>query len=98
MLFDVVTTEAFTDWLDGVSDEVAKAAIAMRIVRVGSGLLGNVRSVGEGVSELKVDVGQGYRVYFTIRHLELVVLLCGGTKKSQGKDIRRAKKLAAQLE
>jgi putative addiction module killer protein len=93
-LMDIKQTEAFTKWLDGVRDNQAKAAIALRIRRVTLGNLGAVRSVGKGVSEIKVDVGQGYRVYFTIRGQVVVILLCGGTKSSQSRDIEKAHNLA----
>jgi len=98
MEYDVETTEAFDAWLDSLTDDKAAAAIAMRIVRLGAGLLGDVRSLGDGVSEMKVNVGQGYRTYFTIRGRKLVILLMGGTKQTQKRDIKAAKAMVADLE
>lgn len=87
-------TEAFTEWLRQLRDERARARINVRLRRLSEGNAGQVRSVGGGVSELKIDYGPGYRVYFTRRGLEIVVLLCGGDKGSQSRDIEAAKKLA----
>ena len=75
----------------------AQCAINVRLVRLEAGLLGDVRSFGGMVSELKIDVGAGYRVYFTRRAEELVILLHGGDKGSQDRDIARAKEMAADL-
>jgi putative addiction module killer protein len=72
--------------------------IAQRIIRVQSGLLGDVKPVGGGVSELRVDHGLGYHVYFAHRGRVLIILLCGGDKRTQQRDIERAKALAAELE
>lgn len=74
------------------------ARIAQRLVRLQAGLLGDVKSVGGGVMELRVDAGPGYRVYFVQRERVLVVPPCGGDKKSQGRDIERAKGLVEELE
>ena len=87
-------TEAFRDWRDGLRDKSAKVAIARRIDRLALGNLGDVKPVGEGVSEMRIDYGPGYRVYFTRRGMELVLLLCGGDKSTQDKDIKQAKDLA----
>jgi len=95
---DTKQTPEFAKWLKGLKDRKAYRAITIRIARVEAGLLGNARSVGGQVSELKVDVGPGYRVYFTIRGQQIVILLCGGTKGSQERDIEKAKELAASLE
>jgi putative addiction module killer protein len=91
-------SEAFNDWFSGLKDLTAKKRIAQRLVRVQAGLLGDVRPVGEGVSELRVDYGPGYRVYFVRRGSELVVLLCGGDKSTQDRDIRWAKSMAKELD
>jgi putative addiction module killer protein/probable addiction module antidote protein len=77
-------------WLDGLPDRAARGAILARIVRLKRGLFGDRRSVGDRVSELKVDVGQGYRLYYTMSGRTLVLLLCGGSKKTQKADIRKA--------
>lgn len=79
------------DWLSGLRDRKARAAIDARIARLRLGLVGQVREVGEGVHELKVDVGQGYRVYFGNVSNVVVLLLCGGDKRTQKTDIKRAK-------
>jgi putative addiction module killer protein len=90
-------TGEFARWLKSLRDEQAAAKIAQRIVRVQSGLLGDVKPVGEGVSELRIDWGPGYRVYFARQGLVLVILLCGGDKGTQKADIRQAKQMAADL-
>jgi putative addiction module killer protein len=90
-------TEEFARWLKSLRDERAAAKIAQRIVRLQSGLLGDVKPVGAGVSELRIDYGAGYRVYFVNRGRTLVILLCGGDKGTQTADIRRAKALAADV-
>lgn len=97
MAYDVETTDEFDSWLEGLADDQAKEAIATRIVRVQSGLFGDYVSVGDKVSELRIHCGPGYRVYYTLRGKLLVILLAGGTKRSQKKDIRKAKELAAGL-
>ena len=91
-------TETFEDWFKSLGDENAKRRIAQRLVRVQAGLLGDVKPVGEGVSELRVDYGPGYRLYFVRRGKETVVLLCGGEKGSQDRDIRVAKAMAKEIE
>ena len=96
-MITVRQTGEFARWLKSLRDERAAAKIAQRIVRVQSGLPGDVKPVGEGVSELRIDHGPGYRVYFARRGLVLVILLCGGDKGTQKADIRRAKQMAADL-
>jgi putative addiction module killer protein len=93
----VLTTEAFGTWLSDLRDGQGRARIQARIDRAAAGNLGNCASVGEGVSEMKIDVGPGYRVYFVQRGLELIILLAGGDKSTQAKDIALAKELARQL-
>jgi putative addiction module killer protein len=90
-------TEVFADWLNGLRDRVGQQRIAIAIARLANGH-GVTKSVGDGVSEIKLTYGPGYRVYFTWRGSELIVLLCGGDKSTQAKDIAKAKKIAAQLE
>lgn len=80
-----------TDWLGRLRDTRARAQIEVRLRRVSAGNFGNCKSVGEGVSELKVDIGTGYRVYFGRHGQTLVILLCGGDKGSQQTDIAQAK-------
>lgn len=88
----------FTKWLDDLTDAKVKAVVAARVRRLSFGMLGDVAPVGEGVSELRIHLGAGWRVYFAQRGAELIVLLAGGSKKSQATDIRRAKALAKTLE
>ncbi|NKC30205.1 type II toxin-antitoxin system RelE/ParE family toxin [Falsiroseomonas selenitidurans] len=91
-------TAAFEAWLDGLKDSSAKARVLVRIDRMQNGNFGDWKSVGDGVSELRITYGPGYRVYFTQRGAVLVVLLGGGTKARQSRDIAAAKAVAAGLE
>ena len=91
-------TEAFGKWLDGLNDIRARARILVRIERLAAGHPGDTQPVGSGVSEMRIDYGPGYRVYFCQRGREIVILLAGGTKRSQSTDIRRAQQLAQNLE
>ena len=87
-------TAAFADWLRRLRDDRARARIAQRIDRLARGNPGDVAAVGDGVSELRIDYGPGYRVYFVQRGDVVAILLCGGNKRSQAKDIATAKRLA----
>lgn len=89
--------EPVTQWLDGLRDKTASAAIRMRLRRIEAGNFGDFKSVGEGVSELRIDVGAGYRVYFGRRGQDIVILLCGGDKRSQEADIQNAKRYWAEF-
>jgi putative addiction module killer protein len=86
----------FADWLDGLRDERAFARIVDRINRLASGNPGDVKPVGEGISEMRINYGQGYRVYFLQRKDVVIVLLNGGDKSSQSYDIMKAKRLARE--
>ena len=97
MSYTVETTGAFDDWLEGLADPVGREAVVTRIVRMEAGLFGDAAPVGDKVSELRIHVGPGYRVYFTNVGQRVVILLCGGDKGSQKRDISRAKALAAQI-
>jgi putative addiction module killer protein len=97
-MFELRQTDAFSAWYDTLADRKAQERIAQRLVRLQSGLLGDVKPVGEGVSELRIDHGPGYRVYFVQRGMVLIILLCGGDKKTQARDIQRAKALKAEVE
>ncbi|WP_460372752.1 type II toxin-antitoxin system RelE/ParE family toxin [Pseudomonas sp. Tul1A2] len=97
MNYLIQQTAAFQVWHRSVRDLRAKVAIARRIDRASTGNLGDVKSVGDGVSEMRVDVGAGYRVYFTMRNGAVIVLLAGGDKSSQSADIRRAQKMAKEV-
>ena len=96
-MIEVRQTDLFKDWFASLVDSNARRRIAQRIVRLQSGLLGDVKPVGEGVSELRIDDGPGYRLYFVRRGTDVVILLCGGDKRSQERDIIRAKTLAAEV-
>ena len=96
MNYDVVKGDRFLRWLTRLRDRRAQARILVRIDRMEEGNFGDHRSVGGGVSELRVNVGQGYRIYYTIRQQRLVILLCGGDKASQQRDIRRAQQMARE--
>ena len=90
-------TKVFLDWIASLRDSRAIARIAARIDRLSLGNPGDVRPVGDGVSEMRIDYGPGYRDYFVRRAAEIVVLLCGGDKSSQSTDIAYAKRLAQEV-
>ena len=92
-MLKIERTEIFASWARSLKDDRAKARVAIRIDRLALGNPGNVEPVGGGVSELKIEYGPGYRVYFGQLGEDLILLLCGGTKKGQSKDIRQAKLL-----
>lgn len=96
-MIEVRKTDAFARWLDNLPDIQVRARVQARIERLVAGNPGDVEPVGEGVSELRIDYGPGYRVYFKKRGRELVVLLAGGDKDTQSKDIKRALRLARNL-
>lgn len=97
-MYRVEKTETFESWLDGLRDRRARARarIAQRLLRVEEGLLGDFRSLGDGVSELRIDYGPGYRLYFTIRGKVVIILLCGSNKRDQRAAIRAAKDMARE--
>jgi len=90
-------TGEFKEWIRGLKDRIAQAVINARIRRVSAGNFGDVEPVGGNVSELRIDYGPGYRVYFTKRGREIVLLLCGGDKSSQSRDVKIARKIADSL-
>lgn len=94
---EIRKTETFAKWLDGLADINARARIQVRIERLAHGNPGDVKPVGEGVSELRIDYAVGYRVYFTMRERAVVILLAGGDKRTQAADIRIALRLARNL-
>jgi putative addiction module killer protein len=96
-MIEIRKTEIFAKWLDGLDDIRARARIQVRIERLAAGNPGDVAPVGEGVSELRIDYGPGYRVYYKQFREFLVVLLAGGDKQTQTKDIRVALRLARDL-
>jgi putative addiction module killer protein len=87
----------FTAWLDGLKDNRVRGAVVERIKRLSFGLLGDFKAIGNGVLELRIDLGAGWRIYYTQNGTQIVVLLAGGSKRTQKKDIQRAKALAASL-
>lgn len=95
-MLEIKQTATFQKWEHALKDRRAKAAIAARIFRLANGLAGDVTSVGQGISELRIHHGPGYRVYFRQHGQELIILLCGGEKGSQGRDIEKAKQLAKE--
>ena len=97
-VFTVLTTDTFDHWRAGLRDRQARMRITARLKRVEQGNLGDAKSVGGGVSELRIAYGPGYRLYFTRRGLELIVLLCGGAKSTQAQDVKAAQAIALQLE
>lgn len=97
MAWEVRQTPVFAEWLSDLKDVMSRAIIVRRIARVASGNMGDVRTLGEGVSELRIDHGPGFRVYFVRRGEALIVLLCGGDKDTQARDILRAKALAQEV-
>jgi putative addiction module killer protein len=96
-MIEVRTTTVFDAWLRALRSGTDRAIIAKRIARLARGLFGDVEAVGEGVSELRIHHGPGYRVYFTQQGNTVVVLLCGGDKGSQSRDIVRAKEIAQEV-
>jgi putative addiction module killer protein len=96
-MIEIRQTEVYARWIAGVADDRARARIEVRVYRLSLGNPGDVKPVGEGISEMRIDYGPGYRVYLTRRGKALVILLCGGDKRTQARDIDTAKVLARQL-
>jgi putative addiction module killer protein len=95
--YEIHQTETYKKWRSSLKDGRTRAAIALRVERLACGNAGDVKPVGGGVSELRIDHGPGYRVYFKKHGKVLIILLCGGDKSTQENDIRRAKRLAEGL-
>ena len=93
----VETTEDFAGWLKGLRDQIAKAKIAKRIDRLAHGNPGDVKPVGHGISEMRIDHGPGYRLYYCQTGATVLLILCGGDKSSQASDIAKAKELKDNL-
>jgi putative addiction module killer protein len=96
-MIEIRKTDIFAKWLDGLNDIRARARILVRIERLAAGNPGDVQPVGEGVSELRIDYGPGYRVYYKKQGRKVVILLAGGDKNTQAKDIKTALRLARNL-
>jgi putative addiction module killer protein len=97
-MYSIRPLAVFTAWLDELEDEAVRGVVVARIKRLEHGLMGDVAPVGDGVSELRIHLGAGWRLYFTQRGSQIIVLLVGGSKRTQTQDIKRAKKLAALLD
>lgn len=96
-MIEIRKTETFAKWIDGLSDIRARARILVRIERLAAGNPGDVKPVGENISELRIDYGPGYRVYYKKTGQTIVVVLAGGDKRTQKKDIKKAQQLANNL-
>lgn len=96
-MIELRQTFTFSEWLGGLRDASARARIVVRLRRMETGNFGDVKAVGEGVNEMRIDHGPGYRVYFVRSGETVVVLLCGGDKRRQQADIARAKQMAKEL-
>ncbi len=94
---EIRKTEVYAKWLDGLRDVHARARILVRVERLAAGNPGDVKPVGEGVSELRIDYGPGYRVYYKKQGQDVVVLLAGGDKRTQASNIKTALRLARNL-
>jgi len=97
-MYSIKPLPEFTAWLDNITDGSVRGAIAARIKRMAMGLMGDVEPVGDGVSELRIHIGAGWRVYFIQHGKSIVVLLAGGSKRTQKTDIKKAKALALWLD
>ncbi|MDE1996752.1 MAG: type II toxin-antitoxin system RelE/ParE family toxin [Rhizobiaceae bacterium] len=95
-VFKIYRTKIFINWLSQLKDRRAAARIASRMLRAEDGNLGDVKFVGDGVGEMRIDYGPGYRIYFIRNGQVVIVLLCGGDKSTQQKDIGEAKRLAKE--
>jgi putative addiction module killer protein len=97
-MFEVERTSEYEAWYRSILDRVVRGRITMRIERVQLGNFGDAKSLGDGVHELRLTFGPGYRIYFMQRRERIILLLCGGDKGSQARDIARAKRMASELE
>jgi len=98
MKYEILKTDTFDKWLSKLKDKQARTAILMRIIRAENGNLGDVKSVGDNVFEMRIFVGKGYRVYYTLNNGKIILLLSGGNKDTQKQDINKAKDLLKVLE
>ena len=97
-MFEIIKSDTFDSWLRSLRDRQAKARIEVRIRRLSLDNPGQYRSLKNGINELKIDYGPGYRVYYTFRNQTLVLLLCGGDKSTQDQDIKSALRILKQWE
>ena len=93
-MLDVLKSETFDQWLIGLKDRLARIRVLAHVDRLAAGNAGDAKPVGDGISELRIDQGPGYRVYFMRRGAHIVLLLCGGDKSTQTADIKAAKRIA----
>ncbi len=96
-MYIIRKTEQFDNWLKQLRDLRARTHIAKRLLKIQNGNFGDWKSIGNGVSEIRIDVGAGYRLYFTRRGLDIIFLLCAGDKSSQRRDIEMAKSIAEHI-
>lgn len=96
-MYEIRKTDVYVQWLDSLRDIRARARVLTRVERLAAGNPGDVKPVGEGVSELRINYGPGYRVYFTMRRRMVIILLAGGDKRTQAADIKTALRLARNL-
>ncbi len=96
-VIEIFETDEFVRWLDNLRDIKARARVMVRIERFAAGNKGDVKPVGEGVSEMRIDYGPGYRIYFKKGSRDVVVLLAGGDKRSQARDIKRAMRIGREM-
>jgi putative addiction module killer protein len=97
-MFTIKLTDEFTAWIDGIKDGMTRRRLGRRLEKAQAGNFGDVESVGEGVSEMREHFGPGWRMYYVLRGQVLIVMLGGGDKRTQARDIAAAKKLAATIE
>jgi len=97
-MYRIVQTETYLNWERSLKDRKTRQIIAARLFRVANGLLGDVYQVGNGISELRIHYGPGYRIYFKQHGEQMVILICGGNKSTQKIDVQRAIEIAGQLE
>ena len=97
-MYRIKMLPTFTHWMNNLADATVRGAVVARIRRLEHGLMGDVSPIGEGISELRIHVGAGWRIYFTQRGAQLIVLLAGGSKRTQKTDIKHAKEKAALLD
>ena len=97
-MYSIKPLPEFSAWLEGLADASVRSAVVARIRRLSLGLMGDVEPVGDGVSELRIHVGAGWRVYFVRHGAQVIVLLAGGSKRTQKADIKRAKRRASLLD
>ena len=95
---EICKSDVFIKWLKKLRDDEARARIVTRVNRLAEGNPGDVKPSGEGISEMRIDYGPGYRVYYKDTGREIIILLCGGDKRTQDKDIKRAKEIAHDYE